>query len=215
MLRHCLLTSAAVVIAGAVAPSVSVAANPDPAVFIDGLDSQLRAVVRNPSPEQRLTQFHQLFRDDFDVAGIARFVLGRYWPLATPSQQQEFLGLFENYIVQIYADRLSQYADSGDAPRVIGSRLAPDGAVVSSQLRLANGGGPKAGGHGPTVLPVNVDWHLTAQNGSYKISDVVVDGISMAVSQRFEFASEIQRDGGLVQGLLVTMRRQMAVDGSR
>ena len=214
MFRHRLLTGAAIIICGALASSKSGAGSPDPAGFIDNLDTQLRAVVRDTPPEQRLAQFHRLFREDFDVPGIARFVLGGYWQLASPLEQQEFLGLFENYIVQVYAERLYRYADTGDPPTVIGSRPAPDGVVVSSQLRLANGGGPKAGGHGPTVLPVNVDWRLTGQNGSYKVSDVVVDGISMAASQRSAFASEIQRDGGQVKALLATMR-QTAAGGGR
>ena len=90
-----------------------------------------------------------------------------------------------------------------------GSRLDPEGTVVSSQINIANGGGPRAGGHGPTVLPIKVDWRLTAQNGSYKINDVIVDGISMAVTQRFEFTSAIERDGGQLQGLLASLRQQM------
>lgn len=215
MFRRCFLTGAAVLIAGAASPGNSGAAGPDPAAFIDNLDAQLRAACTNVSPEQRLTRFHELFREDFDVPGIARFVLGRYWPLASPSEQQEFLGLFEDYIVHIYSDRLSRYADTGDAPRVTGSRPVSDGTVVSSQLKLANGGGPKAGGHGPTVLPVNVDWRLIAQNGSYKVSDVIVDGISMAASQRSEFASEIERNGGQLHGLLMVMHRQAAPDSAR
>jgi len=153
-------------------------------------------------------RFRQIFRADFDVPGIARFVLGPYWRLASPAQRQEFLALFENYIVQTFSGRLSQYAESSDAPRVTGSRLDPEGAVVSSQINLANGGGPRAGGHGPTVLPIKVDWHLTAQNGSYKINDVVVDGISMAVTQRSEFTSAIARQGGQVQALLATLHQQ-------
>ena len=51
-------------------------------------------------------------------------------------------------------------------------------------------------GHIPGA--VKVDWHLTDRNGTYKISDVMVDGISMAVTQRSEFASVIQRSGGHV-----------------
>jgi phospholipid transport system substrate-binding protein len=210
MFRICLLFRAAVVIAVVVTSGISGAASPDPAAFIDNLDTQLRAECTDASPEQKLARFHQLFRQDFDVPGIARFVLGRYWQLASPSEQREFLSLFEDYIVRTYSTRLSRYADSGDLPRVIGSRLAPDGTVVSSQLRLANGGGPKAGGHGPTVLPINIDWRPTAQNGSYKITDVIVDDISMAASERSEFASVIERGGGEVHTLLVMMHRQTA-----
>ena len=178
----------------------------DPCAFIEDLDVQLQRLVRSTSPEQRFVPFRQLFRADFDVSGIARFVLGRYWRRASPAQQQEFLALFENYIVQTFSGRLSQYVESGDAPRVTGSKLDPEGVVVSSQINLANGGGPRAGGHGATVLPIRVD--LTEQNGSYKISDVVVDGISMAVTQRTEFTSAIDRQGGQVQSLLTTLRRQ-------
>jgi len=138
-------------------------------------------------------------------------VLGRYWWLASPAQQQEFLALFENNIVQTFSGRLSQYVESGDAPRVTGSKLDPEGVVVSSQINLANGGGPRAGGHGATVLPIRVDWHLTEQNGSYKISDVVVDGISMAVTQRTEFTSAIDRQGGQVQSLLTTLRQHTPI----
>ena len=210
MMRRSLLTSAVVLIAGAVAPAFPASAGPEPAAFISNLDSQLQMVIRNGSPGEKLAGFHQLFREDFDVPGIARFVLGRYWQAATPLQQQEFLGLFEDYIVLTYRGRLSQYAESGDATRVTGSRLDPEGAMVFSQINLANGGGPRAGGHGPTTLPIKVDWRLTAQGGFYKISDVIIDGISMAMTQRSEFASEIQRDGGQVQGLIAMMRERNA-----
>src|SRR5215467_2418839 len=208
MLRRFLLASVAGLSATAALPNIPDAAAADPSAFVDDLDAQLQHLIRDTSPDQRFVRFRQLFRADFDVPGIARFVLGPYWRLASPAQQQEFLALFENYIVQAFSGRLSQYAESGDAPRVTGSRLDPEGAVVSSQINLANGGGPRAGGHGPTVLPIRVDWHLTAQNGSYKINDVVVDGISMAVTQRSEFTSAIERQGGQVQALLATLHQQ-------
>jgi phospholipid transport system substrate-binding protein len=208
MLRRLLLAGAAGLIATAAGPDIPDADAADPSAFIDELDTQLQLLVRN-TPEQRFVRFQQLFRTDFDVPAIARFVLGRYWRLASPAQQQEFLTLYENHILQTFSGRLSQYVESGDVPRVTGSRLNPEGAVVSSQINIANGGGPRAGGHGPTVLPIKVDWRLTAQNGSYKINDVIVDGISMAVTQRFEFTSAIERDGGQLQGLLASLRQQM------
>jgi len=208
MLRRLLLAGAAGFIAAAAVPNIPDAAPADPSTFINDLDAQLQRLVRNTSPEQRFRGFQQLFRTDFDVPGIARFVLGPYWRLASPLQQQEFLTLFENYILQTFSGRLSQYAESGDAPRVTGSRLDPEGAVVSSQINIANGGGPRAGGHAPTALPIKVDWRLTAQNGSYKIRDVIVDGISMAVTQRSEFTSAIERNGRQLQALLATLRQQ-------
>jgi phospholipid transport system substrate-binding protein len=49
-----------------------------------------------------------------------------------------------------------------------------------------------------------------ADNGTYKISDVIVEGISMMVTQRSEFASVVQRNGGQVRGLIAMMRERTA-----
>jgi ABC-type transporter MlaC component len=75
-----------------------------------------------------------LFHEDFDVPSLGRFVLGRLSQIMTEQEQQEFLGLFENYVVATYSDRLSEYVANGAVPRVIGSRLDPDGAIVSSEF---------------------------------------------------------------------------------
>ena len=58
--------------------------------------------------------------------------------------------------------------------------------------------------------PLRVDWRLINDDGAYKISDVIVDGVSMLVTQRSEFASVIQRHGGQIQGLIDLMRQKTA-----
>ena len=160
-------------------------------------------LVRNTSPEQKLAGFRELFREDFDVPGLGRFVLGRFWRILTPSEQQEFLGLFENYVVHIYSDRLSEYDSDGGVLRVNGSRPDPDGAIVSSEII-------RGSGRGQGVQPIEVDWRLTAYNGGYKISDVIIDGISMAVTGRSELEGVAERNGGQPQAILAVMRQEIA-----
>jgi phospholipid transport system substrate-binding protein len=58
----------------------------------------------------------------------------------------------------------------------------------------------------PQGPPIEVDWRLVVSDGRYKISDVSIDGVSMALTQRSEFAAIIQRNGGRVAGLLATKR---------
>jgi phospholipid transport system substrate-binding protein len=58
--------------------------------------------------------------------------------------------------------------------------------------------------------PLKIDWRLVNDAGAYKISDVIVEGVSMAVTQRSEFASVIQRHGGQIQGLIDLMRQKTA-----
>lgn len=165
--------------------------------FVSTLGTQAIAVLGPDVPEQqRLARFRELFHNDFDVPGIGRFVLGRYWRTATPQQQAEFLQLFQEYIVRAYSTRLGQYA--GEPFRVTGARPAGGETIVSSEIVRASG------------APVEVDWYLDGGGaGQYKITDVYVGGVSMAVTQRDEFASIIQRNGG-VAGLLSQLRQKLA-----
>jgi phospholipid transport system substrate-binding protein len=186
-----------ILIVGALAAPVILAAA-DPAAIINNLGNRaLEVLGKSATPAQRVARFHDLFREDFDVPGIARFVLGRYWKTATPEQQEEFVKLFEDYIALVYSNQLAAY--SGETLRVTGSRTSAAEAVVASEI-IRPTGSP----------PVKVDWHLTDRNGAYKISDVTVDGISMAVTQRSEFASVIQRNGGQLAGLIAQLREKTA-----
>jgi phospholipid transport system substrate-binding protein len=172
------------------------AAAADPAALIASLGNEaIRVLGKNVDPHLRVARFRQLFEEDFNVPGISRFVLGRYWRLATPVQQQEFVKLFTDYIALVYANQLAQY--NGERLQVTGTRPAPDGELVASEIIRTDG-----------QPPARVDWLLTPQNGAYKISDVIVEGISMAVTQRSEFASVIQRSGGQVQGLISALRQK-------
>jgi phospholipid transport system substrate-binding protein len=168
----------------------------DPAAVITNLGNEALTVLgKNVDPKLRVTRFRKLFRQDFDVPDIARFVLGRYWRVATPAQQQEFVKLLTDYIALVYAHRLAEY--SGERLRVISTRSEPDGQLVSSEIIRTNG-----------QPPARVDWLLTPQDGTYKINDVRVEGVSMATTQRSEFASVIQRNGGQVQGLINALRQK-------
>jgi phospholipid transport system substrate-binding protein len=173
-----------------------VAAAQDAQSFISTLGIEAIQVLGPGVPEQqRLTRFRELFSEDFDLPEIGRFVLGRYWRTATAEEQQEFLRLFQEYVVRAYSARLGQYG--GEPFRVVGERPDGDETVVSSQIGQQNG------------EPVTVDWHLTRTPGGYKITDVYVGGVSMAVTERDEFASVIERSGG-VSGLLAQLRQKLA-----
>ncbi len=111
-------------LAGGVAPALPAAAAADPTALIRELGNRaLEVLGKNVGSTERAARFRQLFREDFDVPAIARFVLGRYWRIATEAEQQEFVRLFEGYIALAYANRLAEY--SGETLKVVGSR--PDG----------------------------------------------------------------------------------------
>src|SRR6516162_9623392 len=106
-----------------------------------------------------------------------------------------FRQLFEAYVIFVYGTRLSHF--NGETFKVRGSRTDESGTVVSTDI-ISPSGEP----------PIKVDWRLVADRGAFKINDVIIEGISMMVTQRSEFASIIQRHGGQVGGLLALMREK-------
>ena len=99
-----------------------------------------------------------------------------------------------DYLVRFYGQWFAQYG--GNSLRVTGSRTDPSGVIVTSQIIRPQG------------LPIEVDWRLGVSDGRYRISDVFVDGVSMALTQRSEFEAIIQRNGRQMAGLLATMREE-------
>ena len=55
-----------------------------------------------------------------------------------------------------------------------------------------------------------MEWRLVGENGAYKVNDIIVEGVSMTATQRSEFASIVQRNGGQVRGLIALMREKTA-----
>ena len=181
--------------AGVLAAPSRAAAQADPVAFINELGVQAIQVL-GPSvgPGARVQRFRELFGAYFDLPRIGRFVLGRYWNVATPEQQQQFLGLLREYPAHAYAGRLAQYA--GDKFAAVSAQPRGDETIVLSEITRNDGN------------KIRVEWHLMNEGG-WKITDAYVAGVSMAVTQRDEFASVIQQGGGQVQYLLDRLRQKL------
>jgi phospholipid transport system substrate-binding protein len=183
-------------VAGMLAGGAKGVAAADPALFIRDLGDRAIEVL-GTTMAVRQERFRQLFEQDFDIARCAKLALGRYWRIATPEQRQEFVKLYEDYIIVGYSYRLASL--SGEVFKVLGSRTTPEGFAVRSEVR---------GAHDATA--VTVDWLLVPSGDSFRVTDVVVEGISMAITQRSEFASVIARNGGQLDRLFALMQAKNA-----
>ncbi len=166
--------------------------------FVQGLGDKAIATLADPkvSKDQAKAVFRDLLNENFDINTISRFVLGRYWNLANDAQKKEYQALFEQMIVEVYAERFSQYA--GEKFKVGGGQASGENdAVVTSQVLRPNG-----------QPPVNVSWRVRSKDGSFKIIDVIVENVSMSVTQRSEFASLIESNGGKFEALLDALRQR-------
>jgi phospholipid transport system substrate-binding protein len=188
--------AAAVVAVACLAGLARGAAAQDAGGFISNLGNQAIQVLGPSVPTaQRAAHFRQIFASDFDLAGASRFVLGPAGRNLNPEQQKEFQTLFRDYLAQAYSARLAQYA--GEPFHVTGSRPNGEETIVTSQV-VRRGG-----------APVEIDWHVINQGGRFLVTDVYVDGVSMRVTHRQEFAAIIQRNGGQPEALLAALRQQL------
>ena len=172
--------------------------------FVGSLSDQGTAVLSDPGlgPEERALAFRRLFTSSFEVDAISRFVLGRYWRRASAAEKAEYRALFEDYIIATYARRLEDYG--GETLILDGGRLERPGlALVSSQVIRRQG------------QAVAVDWHLRHGKNGWRIVDIVVEGISLAIAQRATFAAVIRANGGRVEGLLTKLRQAIQQDQSK
>jgi phospholipid transport system substrate-binding protein len=164
-----------------------------PVAFIRALGDQAVWVIRSDMPlATKEAWFDRMVRQDFDLTGIARFVLGPYWRVASRAERHQFCDSFADRLVRVYGQHLEQ---SGDGDFVVtGSRADPDGVIVNSRIIRPQG------------ARLAVDWRLRIRDGVYKIEDVAIDGVSVALAQRSEIGALIARGGGQVRMLLAAMR---------
>jgi phospholipid transport system substrate-binding protein len=146
----------------------------------------------------REQRFHDMFVAGFDVPAIARFVLGRYRRTATDAQKVEFERLFEAMMVRTYANRFTQY--KGEPFVVTASREEGENHAMVTTTLVQSGG---------VAEPIKIDWRVLKPEGNLKIVDVVIEGVSMSLTQQQEFGSVIQRNGGQLESLLATMRTRV------
>jgi phospholipid transport system substrate-binding protein len=151
------------------------------------------------NPDERARRFRALLVDNFDVPTIARFVLGRYWRAASDAERTEYLHLFEDMLVAMYANRFADY--SGERIRVTGSRSTPEGDIFVASVATM----PQQ-----PQEQIALDWIMRRDGGRFRIVDVRAEGVSMAITQRDEFGAVIQRGGGRVAALLDVMRTRTA-----
>ena len=167
--------------------------------FIQDLGDRAIGAIADKSitVEQRSDKFRQILSDSFDLKTIGRFVIGRTWNTATPEQQKEYMHLFEELVIKSYGDRLTLYTGEGFV--VTGARAESErDFYVNSQITHPDGSQPTA-----------IDWRVRQRDGKLGVIDVVVEGVSLSVTQQQEYAAVIQRSGGQIDGLLDQMRQQV------
>jgi phospholipid transport system substrate-binding protein len=196
-LRACIALGVTLLIAPALARP-GFAAN-DPTGFVAGVGRRALQILDNTqlSPAIRREEFATVVDRNFDLPAIARFTLGSYWRLATPSQREQFLSVLDAYLVDVYWSRLQRSQQyPGARLTVVSERPLGGGTtLVATQLRWPGG-----------QRPGELDWTVTPRDGGYKIVDLSIDGVNQTLAERSQFGDLLARNGGSLPALIALMR---------
>jgi phospholipid transport system substrate-binding protein len=166
--------------------------------LIEEVSGDVLTILSDPSrgDRQKFDALVVLLDDPIDLDLVGRLILGRHWRTADDSQRQQYLELFREYALANLASKLHLYR--GQSFEVTGAKVVSDkDALVTS--RILSDGEP----------PLQVDWRLRQQNdGGLVTIDLIVEGVSLIVTLRSEFASVIERQG--FDGLLGELRQRIA-----
>ncbi len=166
--------------------------------FIQSMGDSVVSCISNASldADQRKEKLRGILDRNFDMATIGRFTLGQNWKKLTPEQRKEYQILFEDMIVSVYADKFSSY--DGQQFKVRSAHSLPDSGdqIVTSAIIPKNG------------EDIDVDWRIRMKGDKFMIVDVAINKVSMIITQRADFASIIQRNGGDAAGILTHLRNR-------
>ena len=174
----------------------SFAYSSDPKQFIqEVVDEAKKILIETNTKEFKTTKLSEMALRTVDIKGVAYYSLGKYRKELNDEQLKEYLTLFEKYFLKSFTSRLTDYSE----PKidVLSTEvLNPKYTIVKSVL-LATDKKPA----------VNIEWRVYTKNPDKPlIRDLIIEGLSLARTQKEEFSSVIESNDGDVIKLFITIK---------
>jgi phospholipid transport system substrate-binding protein len=163
------------------APAMAAVNDQQPGPFVDTLSDEGFAVLRTGNKVAAKAQFRTLLSQYFAVDAIGDRLIRRWSAKITPAQRAAYKAAFPNFIIGSYADRLFDYARAD--VKVL--RTVPQGSSAAVMTQVIN----------PGAQPITAIWTVDKIGGGYKVSNLTVAGINLAVTQSADFDAYIQKNG--------------------
>ena len=160
--------------------------------FVSNFADNAISILSNESlnASQKNIQFTELVMSSIDMNLISKFVLSKYWKLATDDQKKAYQVAFKQYFISSYANKLDQY--SGEKVIIVSSNAAKKFVIVKSNIVR----------DGTDTLKIELDWRLLTRDGQTKIIDLSIEGISLIIAQREEFQSFLANNNNSLDALI-------------
>ena len=172
----------------------SFATQPDK--FIQSIaDDASKVLVDTSSKEEKMEKLKSIALKSVDIKGIGLYSLGSHRKNLSDSQKEEYNDLFKKYFLKSFSSRLSDYTDP--KINVLSMERLNEKYTIVSSLLVATEKNPE----------VKIDWRVYTKNPDNPlIRDLIIEGLSLARTQKEEFNSVIESNDGNVNALFANLR---------
>ena len=169
----------------------------EPIDFIKDVTSEASLIlVNNVNKDTKIKKLKELAEENVDIKGVGYYSLGKIRKTLSKSQLAEYENLFREYFLKSFSSRLSEYSD----PKInvlSQDKISEKYTIVSSVL-VAKEDRPE----------VKIDWRVYTKNPEKPlIRDLIIEGLSLARTQKEEFGSIINSGDGNVEALFVNLKK--------
>jgi len=152
----------------------------------------------NASQAERDARFEKLFNSALDLKFIGRFVLGRYWKTASAEQRDRFIDVYRKLNVKTWSKRFDDFKGKEFIFKGTSSSSSANQIFVNSVVPMEQ------------AQPATVVWRVKEENGKFKIVDIIIENVSLAITARNEYTAFIKKSPDGLNGLIADLEQKIA-----
>ena len=169
----------------------------EPDVFVQStVNRASQTLSKDISKKEKMLELQELAKDTVDINGIGFYTLGKYRKEISDEQKKRYSKLFKDYFLKSFSSRLSEY--SNPKINVISKDKKNDKYTIVSSILVATEDRPE----------VKIDWRIYTKDPEKPlIRDLIIEGLSLARTQKEEFASIIKSNDNNIDALFVSLQK--------
>ena len=167
----------------------------EPDIFVQSTVNRASDTLsRNISKEKKINELKKIAKDTVDIKGVGFYSLGSARSTINDQQKKKYFDLFENYFLKSFSSRLSEYTNP--KIEVQGKEVINKNYTIVNSILIATSDRPE----------IKIDWRVYTKNPENPlIRDLIIEGLSLARTQKEEFASILNSNDGNIEVLFKTL----------
>ena len=167
----------------------------EPEIFVESTIKKATSILsNNSSKESKIKQLKTVAKETVDINGIGLYTLGPVRKSLDTTQKEKYIKLFEQYFLKSFSSRLVDYTNPDIS--ILGKEKLNENYTIVKSLLSGNNERPE----------VKIDWRIYTKNPDNPlIRDLIIEGLSLARTQKEEFASILNSNDGKIDALFKTL----------